>query len=65
MRPLDSFDLACPWCGSPVELTVDATAGSAEYVEDCWTCCRPMLIRTQVDPYADEPVLVSVEREGG
>lgn len=38
----------CPYCGEPIELVVDASAGSASYIEDCPVCCRPMQVETEV-----------------
>lgn len=36
----------CAFCGEPVETAVDPSAGSnQEYVEDCWVCCRPNVLR--------------------
>lgn len=32
----------CPYCGEPVELAVDDSAGHQTYVEDCPVCCRPI-----------------------
>ncbi len=40
--------LACPYCGEPIELVVDDSAGSAAYVEDCPVCCRPMQVDVDV-----------------
>lgn len=32
----------CPYCGEPVELTIDEGGGDSQsYVEDCPVCCRP------------------------
>lgn len=39
----------CPYCGEPIELLVDVSAGSADYVEDCQVCCRPMQVHVEVD----------------
>jgi hypothetical protein len=39
----------CPYCGEPVELLVDESAGSCSYVEDCQVCCRPMQVDVEVD----------------
>lgn len=41
--------LTCPYCGEPVELLVDETAGSATYVEDCPVCCSPMQVQVTVE----------------
>ncbi|MGB5261721.1 MAG: CPXCG motif-containing cysteine-rich protein [Gammaproteobacteria bacterium] len=32
----------CPYCGEPVEIDVDTSAGSQDYIEDCPVCCRPI-----------------------
>lgn len=41
--------VTCPYCGEPIELLVDETAGSATYVEDCPVCCHPMQVQVTVD----------------
>jgi hypothetical protein len=50
MELLDEIRLFCPYCGEPVTLVVDASAGSQQYVEDCEVCCRPMEITVAVSP---------------
>lgn len=42
----DFFDktIQCPHCASTISITVDASAGSQDYVEDCSACCNPMHI---------------------
>jgi transcription elongation factor Elf1 len=49
----------CPFCGEPISLVVDISAGSQAYVEDCQVCCRPMQVRVEVD--GDELLSVSAE----
>jgi hypothetical protein len=40
----------CPYCGEPVEVTLDAGGGtSQEYVEDCEVCCRPWYVTVVYD----------------
>lgn len=39
----------CPYCGEPVTILVDTSAGSQAYVEDCEVCCQPMNITVEVD----------------
>lgn len=34
----------CPCCGDEMELLIDRSAGTQEYVEDCATCCRPLVV---------------------
>jgi len=35
----------CPYCGEPIEMQVDSSAGAQAYVEDCSVCCRPIEVR--------------------
>jgi hypothetical protein len=32
----------CPYCGEPLTLLLDVSAGEQAYVEDCAVCCRPI-----------------------
>lgn len=34
----------CPFCGEPITILVDVSAGAQAYIEDCQVCCRPMQI---------------------
>ena len=45
----ESVSIACPYCGEPIELVVDTSAGSAACVEDCPVCCSPMQVQVEVD----------------
>ena len=44
IRELHEQSADCPYCGEPIELIIDLSAGSADYIEDCEVCCRPMRI---------------------
>jgi hypothetical protein len=46
---LDSVQITCPHCGERFEAVVDASGGDAEYIEDCWVCCRPITLRLHAD----------------
>jgi len=39
----------CPYCGEHFDTSVDTSAGSARYVEDCQICCQPIDFRLDVD----------------
>ncbi len=57
-----TVSVLCPYCGESVELLIDATLPSQQYVEDCEVCCRPMVV--SIDASADEPVVnVNPENE--
>lgn len=47
----------CPYCGEPLELLLDASAGAQRYIEDCAVCCRPITVSVGLDadgePFAE------------
>ena len=48
-RPMiETVSIHCPYCGESYETTVDLSAGSQRYVEDCAVCCRPIEIALRV-----------------
>ena len=55
---LEAVTLHCPYCGEAFESSVDCSAGSQAYVEDCAVCCRPIEVQVRVDGAGE---LVSVE----
>jgi hypothetical protein len=62
---LHRVDDTCPWCGEALELSVDVSAGSTEYVEDCQICCAPIVVRITTGPEPAATPYVILEREGG
>ena len=58
---LSTHDLTCPYCGEPIALVVDASAGAQTYIEDCAVCCRPMTVI--LDEREDGEVDVCVRSE--
>lgn len=59
---LEDATVTCPACWEEIVLELDLSAGSAVYTEDCSVCCRPMLVRLNVDEDSGE-FTVSVEPE--
>ena len=55
---LDMQDVECPYCGEVISLTLDGSAGSQSYIEDCHVCCRPITVRLDVDVDGDTSVSV-------
>jgi hypothetical protein len=42
--------VTCPYCGEPVEITLDPGSGDdQEYVEDCEVCCQPWRVSVTYD----------------
>ncbi|UTW05152.1 CPXCG motif-containing cysteine-rich protein [Amphritea atlantica] len=49
MQSLETISRSCPYCGEPIELLVDCTAGDQQYFEDCQVCCKPISVDLKVD----------------
>lgn len=48
---LEFVQISCPYCGESFDTSVDASAGSTSYVEDCQVCCKPIEIHLRVDAH--------------
>ena len=58
-EPTDAALVSCPYCGESSELPVDLAGGAIqEYVQDCEVCCRPWLVRVQLDGEGNASVSV-------
>jgi len=45
----------CPYCGERIELVLDLSMGEEQqYIEDCFVCCRPILLTIHTDSTTDE-----------
>jgi len=58
---IEDHAVQCPYCGEPIVLQLDLSAGSQVYTEDCAVCCQPMLVALQVAP--DGGYVVDITRE--
>lgn len=62
MNDLSGYFL-CAFCGEPNDVPVDGGgAAHQELVEDCTVCCRPNVLRLDLDLETGE-VVVLAERE--
>lgn len=48
-EPLQTRSIDCPFCGEPIEILLDLSAGGQDYIEDCQVCCQPIQIRFAVE----------------
>lgn len=53
----------CPYCGESIEISVDASLPSQQYIEDCQVCCRPITLRVEVDADGEPQVRASGEND--
>jgi len=49
MDLIQEANISCPYCGEPISVLLDGSAGEQQYIEDCQVCCRPMLLQVRVD----------------
>lgn len=64
MQLIQEISIHCPYCGEPVSVLADASAGEQQYIEDCEVCCRPMNLRVSTSPQGDITVLAQHEDHG-
>lgn len=63
MSLLDNAGITCPYCGEPIEIEVDCSAGDQAYVEDCSVCCRPIEVEVSVGEDGTPSITVRHENE--
>jgi hypothetical protein len=56
-NPTEFVAVQCPYCGESFDTTVDVSAGSFSYVEDCQVCCQPIELTSEMN---DEGAFVGV-----
>jgi hypothetical protein len=44
MNPQEEVTVYCPYCDEPISLLIDCSVPEQQYVEDCFVCCRPILV---------------------
>lgn len=60
---LSTVSIHCPYCGDPVDVTVDCSIDHQQYIEDCFVCCRPMQLSVSVDEEGNAAVSARHENE--
>ncbi len=60
---LTPYNTDCPYCGESIEILIDASIPSQQYIEDCQVCCRPITLRVEIDTDGDPLVRASGENE--
>ena len=60
---LDSHHIDCPYCGETIEILIDTSIRSQQYIEHCQVCCRPITLRVEIDADGAVQVHASGENE--
>ena len=45
----DERNIICPYCWEQIGVVLDISVTEQEYVEDCFVCCRPIVIRYRAE----------------
>lgn len=61
MYALESSNIQCPFCWETFEVIVDCSVESQEYIEDCEVCCRPIVMKVEIDSEGMPNIEVSRE----
>ena len=60
---LDSHHIDCPYCGETIEILIDTSNRSRQYIDDRQVCCRPITLRVEIDADGAVQVHASGENE--
>ncbi len=60
---LTPYRIDCPYCGEPIEILLDASLASQNYIEDCQVCCRPITLQVDIDEDGTPQVRATGEDE--
>ncbi|MGY3041703.1 hypothetical protein ACVWWQ_003336 [Rhodanobacter sp. TND4EL1] len=55
--------ISCPYCGESIDIFIDASIPSQQYIEDCQVCCRPITLSVEVDDDGEPDVRATGENE--
>ncbi|RLA20320.1 MAG: CPXCG motif-containing cysteine-rich protein [Gammaproteobacteria bacterium] len=48
--------IQCPYCWQNIEILIDPSIATQDYIEDCSVCCRPVRLKIKVDGYGEPKV---------
>jgi len=49
MEILQTYDLYCPYCGEGIQIIIDCSVATQDYIEDCQVCCRPISLCVTIE----------------
>ena len=53
----------CPYCGETIDVMIDCSVPSQNYIEDCSVCCRPINFDVTVIQDDELRIVVAGENE--
>ncbi len=61
MHLLQNISRHCPYCGELIDFLIDCSVPEQQYTEDCFVCCRPVVVSVRINEA--QIVELSVQRE--
>lgn len=61
MHLLQNVGRHCPYCGELIDFLVDCSVAEQEYTEDCFVCCRPIIVNVEIDQ--SQNITLCIRRE--
>lgn len=58
---LHQESITCPYCWETIEITLDLSVDTQRYVEDCYVCCRPIIIEYRAEDGALIDLAITAE----
>lgn len=49
MSLTETLSVQCPYCWESIEVLIDCSVEEQRYVEDCFVCCRPIVLHVRLD----------------
>ena len=63
MHPIEPAHIRCPYCGEPLEITIESSVRRQDYIEDCQVCCKPINLRIGISDAGQLNIEVRSEDE--
>jgi len=63
MSLLETIQIGCPYCGEQIDVAIDCSIDSQNYIEDCHVCCRPINLTVSIDTEGTPQVIARNENE--
>ncbi len=61
MNTTEIHVIDCAYCGEQIEIVIDCSVESQEYIEDCHVCCKPITVTVEIN--ANDSITVNTRGE--
>ncbi len=61
MNQLQEKNIHCPYCGESINILIDGSESTQDYIEDCQVCCCPIAISVNISD--EDEIFVSAKHQ--